>query len=643
MRDASAPIVSAAPGFLGTAFARAVAVVVVAWTATVVVGTPAFDAVRPRAAPSPVGREKAADDARRAAANLADGSAAKIFEADLRARSTVRAAAAPYYAAPLARWLGGGETERLLVGRDGWLFLSHRAFPWTDDPDRAARFPASLVAALSKRLGSQGVSLTVALIPRTVDVAADRLYSRADRVGPGLYDAAMGELREGGVNAPDLLARFRSTGAPQAAYLRTDSHWSPYGTMLAAESVAQALGDSPAESARDTRIGSRGPTEVAGDLAKIVGFVREDGTSLSAFRETTEDFEVRAVHGNARIVRKNYWTFGDDLLVGTSFSRQEGRFPSYLRHFTGVEWGVAAINGLGPVVPLKKVVSEAAARGWPRRMIWEVAAHELFSVRGFPDDVGDVVARIPTRGFAAIPGGEALSSAILEGLKSGGRLETGRSAAVEIAKDRLVCTGDGVVSLRLRGRPSNGAYVVTIRGRGGEFDVEWPLGASELVLPICDVGTFHGGRISLRPKAGSAKLRLDDAELVAPFGSAAELGDGPAYALVVVPSGAHGSPAPFAVRTVWTERGRATTREAEFSASAAGNLIVVAAPSCSSVPTAVEVLGAGAERLVVKSYVLRPSDGASAAGSRPTVRPVDSAPASRTDGRASRPAKNAKK
>ena len=58
--------------------------------------------------------------------NLGDGSRARLIEYDLRLRSRVRRTVGPYYALALYRSLD--ETgQRVLAGKEGWLFLRGRA------------------------------------------------------------------------------------------------------------------------------------------------------------------------------------------------------------------------------------------------------------------------------------------------------------------------------------------------------------------------------------------------------------------------------------------------------------------------------------------------------------------------------------
>jgi alginate O-acetyltransferase complex protein AlgJ len=563
--------VVASPELLATRARRALAATVVALAAAAIGGTPVVDELRPRAAPSPVGREKVEDDARRAKANFADGSAAAVFEGDLRARSAVRALLAPYYAAAVTRWLGGGETERMLVGRDGWLFLRHRAFPWSSDPHRAARYPGALVAALSHRLKSVGVELTVIPIPRTVDVAADRLYAGADRVGAGFYEATIAEMRRGGVRCADILSKFRELTRPHDAFLRTDSHWSPLGANIAAEEAAKVLGAWREESRRDTVIRPSGRIDVLGDLAKIVGFVGQDGSSIRRFVETVDDYEVRIASTGRRAVRDVYWAFGPDMIVGTSFSRQSSRFPACLRHYTGTDWSVAALNGLGPVEPMRKVLEEAPKRGWPKRIVWEFPAHEFHCVKGFGDDLGEVVARLPADALDVVPGTNAVAEGALAALLADGRPAAGRPASCDFGRDEIACPGDGPVSLRLRGRVSGGAFEVSIRGEHGRISAHWSAGTGEIVLPLVDAGRFRGGRVALRPISGKPTMTLRSADFVAAYGAAVPLAGPVGRGVESAPAsrGAHGSGGavllswsnvrpesfPLVVRTSWTEGG----------------------------------------------------------------------------------------
>jgi len=148
--------------------------------------------------------------------------------------------------------------DKALIGRDGWLFyrpavqyLVESAPPSEDVLAAILRFRDDLL--------QRGIKLLVVLAPNKVSVYPERLAARAEGtvepVNPATRDV-LAKLKDAGVEVVDLFeiyARARSVpvrayqetphGVATGYYLAQDSHWSPEGMRLAAETVACRLLD----------------------------------------------------------------------------------------------------------------------------------------------------------------------------------------------------------------------------------------------------------------------------------------------------------------------------------------------------------------------------------------------------------------
>ncbi|HYC77226.1 MAG TPA: hypothetical protein VEI02_06310 [Planctomycetota bacterium] len=524
-------VVAAAPDLRPTLRRRVAALAVTTWFGVVILGTLAADLARPRPAPSPVGREKKEDDKRRAAARWTDGTAVAILEGDVRARSTVRAALTPWYAALMTHVLGGGDSERLVVGRDGQFFLRHRAYPRRLPSESMTAWPGNALGALTRRLASAGVELTTALLPRAVDVVGDRLYGGAAEAGLPLYDELLRTGRAAGARIADLKTRFRAETRGDT-FLRTDSHWSPYGALLAAEVVAAEAGLLAAPGARDTEIEPLGALPIRGDLLRMAGVQREDGGGAEPWFEHVEDFAVRRKGVKERRAVSDSWSFGENMVVGTSFTRQGMRFPSYLGHFTGLTWAVAALPGEGPIEPLRRAVVEMKTRGYPRRLVLEIPAHEVFCARSVPDDLGEVFAHLPSDRLAEAPATYQPDWAPQSALKAGRFRAARKSTAAFPLPDALVATGDGVLSVRLRGTVTGGDLDVVFGGRVSRTRAVWRAGVGEITLPLVDAAWADRLRIAIQARGDDVQVELETPTVVGAFRAegAAALAPAPAPA-----------------------------------------------------------------------------------------------------------------
>ena len=153
-----------------------------------------------------------------------------------------------------------------MLGRNGWLFY-RPDMRYVVEPNRVAPGDAEAkwirpTAGLSQRevvektivafrdqLKERGISLLVMPVPGKPSIYPDRLTRRPaanSAAFPSPTLAMIESLRGQGVEIVDLFSRFQSyratNQAPEAElYLGQDTHWTPLGARLAAETVATRL------------------------------------------------------------------------------------------------------------------------------------------------------------------------------------------------------------------------------------------------------------------------------------------------------------------------------------------------------------------------------------------------------------------
>ena len=141
-----------------------------------------------------------------------------------------------------------------------------------------------------------------------------------------------------------LLSEERQRGE---TYMRTDTHWSPYGAELVAKAVARGLPDSGDPNAFST---SLGPEEAfSGDLIPFVdtGMFRD----MAGIEEETLAVPQTQRNGGASMLFADFETAL--ALVGTSYSaRSEFNFAGFLQQETGLELVNFATEGQGPFAPM---------------------------------------------------------------------------------------------------------------------------------------------------------------------------------------------------------------------------------------------------------------------------------------------------
>ncbi|MEX2540301.1 MAG: hypothetical protein WD314_00775 [Trueperaceae bacterium] len=312
---------------------------------------------------------------------LLDGSWAAAYQSSFDRRSPLLGTATTVWGV-LEYALFRQGREGVLVGSDGWLYSSEEF----EFPARAETAAAALssnlgaAAAVQKRLADDGVDLVVALLPAKARLYPEHLGRYRLPAGPrSLYGQALAGLRAAGLSAVDLLEPLERAKSEQPVFLRTDTHWTPYGASTAAGAVAATIaGLGRYDWLGAVHFGSDrlDPSPYRGDLA---GFL-----PLGPFYDPLgpEDDLL------ARRVTERSEGPGDDLfaavelpvaLVGTSYSQDDRwNFAGSLRKALGNDVLVAAQEGEGPYRPMLDYLQGDAYRSAkPEVVIWEIPERYL--------------------------------------------------------------------------------------------------------------------------------------------------------------------------------------------------------------------------------------------------------------------------
>jgi hypothetical protein len=158
----------------------------------------------------------------------------------------------------------GDTSSKVMMGRDGWFFYRPdvRYLVEPDRPDGRGDEGAwveppkgtcqdSVVRAIVRfrdQLKDRGIELLVVPVPGKPSVYPDMLWRTTVGNGNGFDSPTLGfleKLRTQGVEAVDLFSRFRrirvENPEDNSYYLARDTHWTPKGAKLAAETVAEKL------------------------------------------------------------------------------------------------------------------------------------------------------------------------------------------------------------------------------------------------------------------------------------------------------------------------------------------------------------------------------------------------------------------
>ncbi len=157
------------------------------------------------------------------------------------------------YAATLANALGmavahAADAPPGIVGKNEWLFYQYEMTEANNAA--AADLSLDLIQRLNKLLAANGVSMAVAMVPLKMRIYSEHLPGtvQINDFMAGDYERMRKVLQSARVNVVDLNTAFlnspkRSSDTP--LFFRLDTHWTPTGAMLAAETIKAAVEAAP--------------------------------------------------------------------------------------------------------------------------------------------------------------------------------------------------------------------------------------------------------------------------------------------------------------------------------------------------------------------------------------------------------------
>lgn len=267
----------------------------------------------------------------------------------------------------------------VLIGHDGWLF-SDEEFIFYPSGHTEIEAKLELIEEIRDRLEARGIQLVIALVPAKARVYTEQLgrYTLPSYV-PLRSQYFREQARARGLLAPDLYEELHEARHEASIFLRTDTHWSPFGARVAAEHLARVVQDE----LKLTRLNEaqyetvhNGTRTYKGDL---MGFIplgpyqkqlgpRPDSLQLVQTEPRSQ--------GNAGLF--------DEVdipitLVGTSYSADERwNFAGALQVALGAEVLNVAEQGQGPFQPmLRYLASDTFEETPPELIIWEMPERYL--------------------------------------------------------------------------------------------------------------------------------------------------------------------------------------------------------------------------------------------------------------------------
>lgn len=296
--------------------------------------------------------------------------------------------------------LGLLQTEKVHIGRDGWMFYRQGMAPDAAVVDGRHERRIAVFASIKAAVKQLGAELFVVVLPDKDRVYPEFAYpeGQVPRLKAGLYPLLMQELQAAGIahlDANAALARAKASAPEDLLYCQRDSHWTPLGARVVAESLAKSL----EEGSFAGLLGPRRPDlalaapEVVDLLPDLVGlcgmrYVMLPVPSLSARFPFPASALTRTLVESKRYYRialagreagevaaaelEELRSRSPIALAGTSFSGENGAAAFAWALGRVIDDRVIMV-GAGSIAPMQAVLGRMVARpGRVRLVVWEM-------------------------------------------------------------------------------------------------------------------------------------------------------------------------------------------------------------------------------------------------------------------------------
>ncbi|MDJ0841183.1 MAG: hypothetical protein QNK37_32020 [Acidobacteriota bacterium] len=280
------------------------------------------------------------------------------------------------------------EPPRTVKGKDDWLFfgpeLKHLAAdPWWEASTPEDQNPLIAIVDFKQQLDRLGVELLLMPVPTKASIYPEHLPDSLTLPEENLDRRFLKALQEAGIETMDLTALFQAEKA-RNLYLKTDTHWSPQGIALAAQTLMNTIQNRPwlADMETNTYLARDRQLEISGDL-------REDETTPLESVTIT-----RIKDGRGRRARApKPWRESPILLMGDShtlvfhaggdlFARGAG-LPDLLALNLGFPVDLIGVRGSGATATRLDLMRREDNLAGKKLVIW------VFSVREFTQGARD--------------------------------------------------------------------------------------------------------------------------------------------------------------------------------------------------------------------------------------------------------------
>jgi alginate O-acetyltransferase complex protein AlgJ len=132
----------------------------------------------------------------------------------------------------------------VVLGRDQWLYSDEEFNPIVNE-EQNLQGNYALVEGVRQTLKEKGVKLVMAIVPAKVRLYPEHLDEvKPSSIHQNLYQDFHARVAADKILAPDLLGPLQQAKQNgQQVFLRTDTHWTPEGAEIAANTLAKTIAE----------------------------------------------------------------------------------------------------------------------------------------------------------------------------------------------------------------------------------------------------------------------------------------------------------------------------------------------------------------------------------------------------------------
>ncbi|MHC8402711.1 alginate O-acetyltransferase [Pseudomonas sp. MDT1-17] len=264
----------------------------------------------------------------------------------------------------------------VVLGRDQWLYSDEEFNPIVNE-ELNLQGNYALVEGVRQELKAKGVKLVMAIVPAKTRLYPEHLGNvKPSSIHANLYEDFHARVASNKVLAPDLFGpMLKAKLNGQQVFLRTDTHWTPEGAQIAAETLAKSITDKYPLSGEQQHFVTE-PAEKVTHKGDLRLFLPLDPL-FENLMPKPEPLQKR------NTVAAQDQPAGDDALfantevpvalIGTSYSANPNwNFVGALKQALNSDVVNYAEDGHGPILPmLTYLKSDAFKNSPPQVLIWE--------------------------------------------------------------------------------------------------------------------------------------------------------------------------------------------------------------------------------------------------------------------------------